>query len=104
METILTGDPTGADEALRYGLVNRVLPDDQLGQAVDELVQKLIKKSATALRLSKEAVVAANRKGLYEGVAYELKLFSPASLRRRMQRKGFRHSWKRGEARIQQRR
>ena len=32
--------------------------------------------AATALRLSKEAVIAANTKGLYDGVAHELKLFS----------------------------
>ena len=76
MEMILTGDPIDADEALRYGLVNRVVPDDQLEQAVGELVQKLVKKSATALRLSKEAVIASNTKGLYEGVAHELRLFS----------------------------
>jgi enoyl-CoA hydratase len=76
MEMVLTGDPIDADEALRWGLVNKVVPDDQLDQAVDELVGKLLKKSATALRLSKEAVIAATNMGLYEGVAHELKLFS----------------------------
>ena len=76
MEMILTGDPIDADEALRYGLVTQVVPDDQLDEAVDAIVGKLLKKSATALRLSKEAVIAANTKGLYDGVAHELKLFS----------------------------
>jgi len=76
MEMVLTGDPIDAEEALRWGLVNKVVPDDQLDQAVDELVGKLLKKSATALRLSKEAVIAATNMGLHEGVAHELKLFS----------------------------
>jgi enoyl-CoA hydratase len=76
MEMVLTGDPIDAEEALRWGLVNTVVPDDQLDQAVDELVGKLLKKSATALRLSKEAVIAATNMGLYEGVAHELKLFT----------------------------
>ena len=76
MEMILTGDPIDADEALRCGLVTQVVPDDQLDEAVDAIVGKLLKKSATALRLSKEAVIAANTKGLYDGVAHELKLFS----------------------------
>jgi len=76
MEMVLTGDPIDAEEALRWGLVNKVVPDDQLDQAVDELVGKLLKKSATALRLSKEAVIAATNMGLDEGVAHELKLFS----------------------------
>ena len=76
MEMILTGDPIGSDEALRYGLVTQVVPDDQLEEAVNAIVGKLLKKSATALQLSKEAVIAANTKGLYDGVAHELKLFS----------------------------
>lgn len=76
MEMVLTGDPIDAHEALRWGLVNKVVPDDELDKAVDEIVGKLLKKSATALRLSKEAVIAANNMGLYQGVAYELKLFS----------------------------
>ena len=76
MEMVLTGDPIDAEEALRWGLVNKVVPDDQLDQAVNELVGKLLKKSATALQLSKEAVIAATNMGLYEGVAHELKLFS----------------------------
>ena len=76
MEMILTGEPIDADEAYRLGLVNEVVPDEELEQAVSDLAKKLCKKSATALRLSKEAVIAANTVGLYEGVAHELKLFS----------------------------
>lgn len=76
MEMILTGDPIDADEAFRLGLVNKVVPDEELEQAVSDLVKKLCKKSATALQLSKEAVIAANTMGLDEGVAHELKLFS----------------------------
>jgi len=76
MEMILTGDPMDADEALRVGLVNKVVPDEELEQAVAALTRKLCKLSASALRLSKEAVIASAGMGLYEGVAHELRLFS----------------------------
>jgi enoyl-CoA hydratase len=40
-ELLLTGDLIGAAEAERIGLVNRVVPRDRLGGAVNELAEKL---------------------------------------------------------------
>jgi len=76
MEMILTGDPIDAQEALRWGLVNRVVPDGELAQEVSRLTGRLCGLSASALRLSKEAVRASLSLGLYDGVALELDLFS----------------------------
>ena len=76
MEMILTGGTMDAHDAYKYGLVNYVVPDEELEQAVADLIKRLLKKSDTALRLSKEAVVAGFNMGLHEGVAYELKLFA----------------------------
>ena len=76
LEMILTGDPIDADTALQYGLVTQVVPDDQLDEAVAKMVKKLLNKSATSLRLSKEALILANTTGLYDGIARELKLFA----------------------------
>jgi cyclohexa-1,5-dienecarbonyl-CoA hydratase len=56
MELLLTGDRIRAIEAERLGLVNKVVPPDELGAAVDELVGKLTKLSAAALRLNKQAL------------------------------------------------
>jgi cyclohexa-1,5-dienecarbonyl-CoA hydratase len=56
MELLLTGDRIRAAEAERLGLVNKVVPPDELGAAADELVGKLSRLSAAVLRLTKRAV------------------------------------------------
>jgi methylglutaconyl-CoA hydratase len=46
---ILLGSPFGADEALRIGLVHRVVPADQLEAAVDQAVADLLRCAPGAL-------------------------------------------------------
>ena len=55
-EMLFTGEPVGAAEAARIGLINRAVPVDQLDQAVDSLAAKLCALSAAALRVCKSAV------------------------------------------------
>lgn len=57
MELILTGDIIGADEAYRIGLVNQVVPPEELEQATDTLVAKLMKLSGLILKLTKKAAL-----------------------------------------------
>ena len=56
MEIVLTGDRIRADEAERIGLVNKVVPPEELEVAAGELVEKLSKLSGAVLRLTKRAV------------------------------------------------
>ncbi|HUG14455.1 MAG TPA: enoyl-CoA hydratase/isomerase family protein [Thermomicrobiales bacterium] len=53
-EMIWLSEPIGARQALDWGLVNRVVPRDQLDAAVDELAQKLIEKLPTIMRYAKQ--------------------------------------------------
>jgi enoyl-CoA hydratase/carnithine racemase len=55
MEMLLTGEMIGADEALRIGLVNRVVPDDELDAAVDALATTIAAKSSAVVAIGKEA-------------------------------------------------
>jgi 2-(1,2-epoxy-1,2-dihydrophenyl)acetyl-CoA isomerase len=52
-EIILLGEPFGADRAQAWGLINRVVPDDDLDAEVARIVATLRTKSPTALRLAK---------------------------------------------------
>ncbi len=55
MEFALTGDMFAAKDAFRFGLVNRVVPHDQLEDATAELAKKIASKSAQGIRAGKEA-------------------------------------------------
>jgi enoyl-CoA hydratase/carnithine racemase len=70
MEMLLTGEPISARTALDYGLVNRVVPDDELDAAVAALVERITASSPLTLRIGKEAFY--RQVDLAEGDAYEL--------------------------------
>lgn len=56
LEMVLTGDIISAAEAQRLGLVNKVVPPDQLEEATWELAQKLAAKSPLALQMGKAGI------------------------------------------------
>jgi len=75
MELILTGEQIDAQEALRIGLVNKVVPLQELGTASETLARKILKKSQVAVRLSLKAVNMAHETNLSDGQALEASLF-----------------------------
>lgn len=54
-EMMLIGERIGAEEARQLGLVNKVVPTEELRAAADEFVGKLAKLSGAVLRLTKRA-------------------------------------------------
>ena len=50
MEMLLTGEPISAQTAAEWGLVNRVVPDDELDAAMEELVASIKRSSRLADR------------------------------------------------------
>jgi len=65
-ELYFTGRPVDAQEALSLGLVNRVVPDDQLGDATTDLARSLAQGPLVALRLMKRNMNHAESSGLAE--------------------------------------
>lgn len=55
MELALTGDLVSAEDAFRFGLLNRVVPEDELHNATQELAERIASKSAQGIRAGKEA-------------------------------------------------
>lgn len=58
VEMTFLGEPLDAEEALRLGLVTRVVPPEELDAAVDELAERLASGPTAALSLTKKAVYA----------------------------------------------
>jgi hypothetical protein len=58
LEMALTGDPIDAHTAADWGLVNRVVPDDELDDAVDDLVRRATRGSAMSKALGKRGFYA----------------------------------------------
>jgi enoyl-CoA hydratase len=78
LKMLYTGDFIRADEAHRIGLVDEVVPPDQLQARVKELADTIASKSPVALRLIKQAVRTSMRTSLDEGLKQEVTLFSLA--------------------------
>jgi enoyl-CoA hydratase len=75
-ELIYTGDIIRAEEADRLGLVNRVVPMDELMPVAKELAKKIAVKSAAALKLAKTAINRGMQTNLESGLKYEYELYS----------------------------
>ncbi|TAH39779.1 MAG: enoyl-CoA hydratase [Planctomycetota bacterium] len=73
-EWILSGEPYSAQDALRAGVVNRVVEPDQLWEATRALALKIAARGPVAMRLALEAM----RRGLDAGPTEGMQLESDA--------------------------
>jgi enoyl-CoA hydratase/carnithine racemase len=74
MEMILTGDPIDAATALRYGLLQRVVPRERLYEEAESLAKEVASRAPGTVRLAKRAVVQGLEMPLAEGLALEARL------------------------------
>lgn len=75
-ELIFTGDIITAEEAFKLGIINRVVPEDQLMVTAKEIAKKIAAKSSAALKLAKEAINHGMQTNLETGLKYEYELYS----------------------------
>jgi enoyl-CoA hydratase/carnithine racemase len=75
LELLLTGAPVSAAEALRIGLVNRVVPASELMTAVKQLASELARQAPIAMRYILEAVNHGLEMPTADGLHLEATLF-----------------------------
>jgi len=70
MEMLLTGDLTEAERAAEIGLVNRVVPDDELTEYTTGIARKIAAKSSMTLATGKQAYYRQREMPLAEAYEY----------------------------------
>jgi enoyl-CoA hydratase/carnithine racemase len=74
MDLCMTGRLMDAQEALRAGLVSRVLPNEQLLETALSTAEKIASFSMPALMMMKESVNRAYESSLNEGILFERRM------------------------------
>jgi enoyl-CoA hydratase/carnithine racemase len=75
LEMILTGETVDAQEALRIGLVNRVVPTGELMEVAMKMAKEMASKGPIALRYAKEAIHKGMDMTLEQGLHLEADLY-----------------------------
>jgi enoyl-CoA hydratase len=75
-EMLLTGESVAAEQALEWGLVNRVAPPDKLEVVTGELVEKILACASPAIRLQKELMVRWRNTDLASAVRLGINAFA----------------------------
>ncbi len=80
MELALTGDMFSAADALRFGLVNRVVPCRELCDEVGQLAKKIASKSVQSIRTGKETFYRQVEMPLEEAFKYATEMMLRGAL------------------------
>jgi len=75
MEILLTGDMITSEEALRIGLINKVVPQKTLISEAEAMAQRIMKNGPMAVNYTMDAVHRGLEMSLSEGILYEANLF-----------------------------
>jgi enoyl-CoA hydratase/carnithine racemase len=78
MELVLTGRRIGAEDAYAWGLVNQVAKKKEWLETAIELAQVVARRPPIAVRLGKQAVLAAEEMPLSGGLNHERRLYEIA--------------------------
>jgi cyclohexa-1,5-dienecarbonyl-CoA hydratase len=75
LELVLTGEPVTAERALELGLVNRLVPEVQLQQAVSDLIHRITSHSGPVLTMAKRAILGGMGMSLKDGLKHSMNIF-----------------------------
>lgn len=75
LELVLTGEAMSAERARELGLVNWLVPENELQKKVDDVIAKVTAQSAPVLTMAKKAIMGSLGLPLREGVRNSMKVF-----------------------------
>ena len=75
LELVLTGEPVTAERALELGMVNRLVPEAQLEQAVNDLAGRISGHSGPVLTMAKKAILGGMGLSLRDGLKHSMNIF-----------------------------
>jgi enoyl-CoA hydratase/carnithine racemase len=74
-QMILTGDLLSAEDALRFGLINRIVAPESLMKTATDMAREMAEKSPLSLSYSKEAIYQGMELTLDQGIRLEMDLY-----------------------------
>ena len=75
LEIVLTGEPISAERALELGLINRLVPEANLQQSVNELAERIAAHSGPVLTMAKKAILGGMGLSLRDGLKHSMNIF-----------------------------
>jgi cyclohexa-1,5-dienecarbonyl-CoA hydratase len=75
LELVLTGETITAERARDIGLVNWLVPEDELQKKVDDVIAKVTAQSGPVLTMAKKAILGSLGLSLRDGVRNSMKVF-----------------------------
>ena len=75
LELVLTGEAMSAERARELGLVNWLVPENELQKKVEDVIAKVTAQSAPVLTMAKKAIMGSLGLPLREGVRNSMKVF-----------------------------
>ncbi|HEY6306932.1 MAG TPA: enoyl-CoA hydratase-related protein [Candidatus Angelobacter sp.] len=74
-ELLLTGEALSAEDALRFGFVNKVVPESELGQHVESLLDRIAEFSGPVLEVTKRVIASSIGRPLKEAMKTSQNLY-----------------------------
>jgi cyclohexa-1,5-dienecarbonyl-CoA hydratase len=75
LESVLTGEAMTAERARELGLVNWIVPENELQKKVDDVTSKVTAQSGPVLTMAKKAIIGSMGLPLREGVRNSMRVF-----------------------------
>jgi cyclohexa-1,5-dienecarbonyl-CoA hydratase len=75
LELVLTGETMSAERARELGLVNWLVPEEELQSKMDDVISKVTAQSAPVLTMAKKAIMGSLGLPLRDGVRNSMKVF-----------------------------